>query len=158
MPLPMTNISHQRYDYLASTALYSEASYQQRSYFFVLEQVAQASRLQHKLRQEVDNPSLNVSLRSANFDIITQKIGNFFHWFPSSSLDHSDASLLFLVYTFTLSSHIMPFLYSFTSSGPSLSGLDNPTISFVNASYCTPFHTASISRVADPAAQPEVME
>jgi len=46
MTLPMTNLSTHRFDYIASTALYSEASSQQRSYFSVLEEVAQASRLQ----------------------------------------------------------------------------------------------------------------
>ena len=80
MSLPMTNLSTHRFDYVASTALYSEASSQQ-SYFSVLEQVAQASRLQQHLRlflQDEDNPSLNNSLTSANFNVITQKIGNFF--------------------------------------------------------------------------------
>jgi len=46
MSLPMTNVSTHHLDYVASTALYSEASSQQRSYFSVLEQVAKASRLQ----------------------------------------------------------------------------------------------------------------
>ena len=60
MSLPMTNVSTHRFDSVASTALYSEASSQQRSYFSVLEQVAQASRLQQQLRlflQDEDNPS-----------------------------------------------------------------------------------------------------
>jgi len=42
-------MSTHRFDYVASTALHSEASCQQRSYFSVLEQVAQASRLQQQL-------------------------------------------------------------------------------------------------------------
>jgi len=77
----MTNVSTHRFDCVASTALYSEASSQQRSYFSVLEQVAQASRLQQQLRlflQDDDNPCLPTSSTSANFDIITQKIGNLF--------------------------------------------------------------------------------
>ena len=80
MSLPMTNVSTPRFDYVASTALYSDAS-QQRSYFSVLEQVAQALRLQQQLRlflQDEDNPSLNNSLTSANFNVITQKIEKFF--------------------------------------------------------------------------------
>jgi len=81
MSLPMTNVSTHRFDCVASTALYSEASSQQRSYFSVLEQVAQASRLRQQLRlflQDEDNPFLNNSLTSANFNVITQKIGQFF--------------------------------------------------------------------------------
>ena len=65
MSLPMTNVSTHRFDYVASTALYSEASSQQRSYFSVLEEVAQAPRLQQQLRlflQDEYNPSLNNSL------------------------------------------------------------------------------------------------
>jgi len=61
----MTNVSTHRFDYVASTALYSEASSQQQSYFSVLEQVAQASRLQQQLRlflQDEDKSSLNNSL------------------------------------------------------------------------------------------------
>jgi len=75
MSLPMTNVSPHCFDYVASTALYSEASSQRRSYFSVLEHVAQASRLQQQLRlflQDEDNPSLNNSLTSANFNVITQ--------------------------------------------------------------------------------------
>jgi len=49
MSLPMTNVSTQRFGYVASTALYSKASSQQRSYFSVLEQIAEASRLQQQL-------------------------------------------------------------------------------------------------------------
>jgi len=45
MSLPMTNLSTNCFDYDATTASDSEASSQQRSYFSVLEQVAQASRL-----------------------------------------------------------------------------------------------------------------
>ena len=74
-------MSTHRFDYVASTALYSEICSQQRSYFSVLEQVAQASRLQQQLRlflQDEENPSFNNSLTSANFHVITQKIGNFF--------------------------------------------------------------------------------
>ena len=81
MSLPMTNVSTLRFDYVASTALYSELSSQQRSYFSVLEQVAQASRLRQRLRlflQDEDIPSLNNSLTSANFNVITQGIGKFF--------------------------------------------------------------------------------
>ena len=66
MSLPMTNVSPHCFDYVASTALYSEASSQRRSYFSVLEHVAQASRLQQQLRlflQDEDNPSLNNSLK-----------------------------------------------------------------------------------------------
>ena len=77
----MTNVSTHCFDYVASITLYSEASSQQRSYFSVLEQVAQALRLQQQLRlflQDEDNPSLNTSLTSANFNVITQKIENFF--------------------------------------------------------------------------------
>jgi len=100
----------------ARTALYSEAS-QQRSYFSILEQVAQASRLQQQLRlflQDEDNPSLNNSLTSANFNVITQKIGNFFPQFPSSASDcyrpipqlHFDPSDLCLDHTFILSCYV----------------------------------------------------
>ena len=82
MQLPMTNLSTHRSDYVASTALYSEASSRQRPYFSVLEQVAQAYvRLQQQLRlflyDEV-SPFVNTSLTSANFNVITQKIGNIF--------------------------------------------------------------------------------
>jgi len=65
MSLPMTNVSTHRFDYVASTALYSEICSQQRSYFSVLEQVAQASRLQQQLRlflQDEENPSFNNSV------------------------------------------------------------------------------------------------
>jgi len=120
MSLPMTNVSTHRFDYVASTVLYSEASSQQRSYFSVLEQVAQASRLQQRLRlflQDEDNPSLNNSLTSANFNIITQKIGNFFPQFPSSTSDcyrpipqlhfnPSDTPHLCLYHTFILSCYV----------------------------------------------------
>ena len=77
----MTNVSTHRFDYVASTALHCEVSSQQRSYFSVLEQGAQASRLRQQLwlfLQDEDNPSLNNSLTSANFNVITQRIGNFF--------------------------------------------------------------------------------
>ena len=61
MSLPMTNVSTHRFDYIACIALYSEVSSQQRSYFSVLEQVAQASRLRQQLRlflQDEDNLSI----------------------------------------------------------------------------------------------------
>jgi len=118
MSLPMTNVSTLRFDYVASTALYSEVSSQQRSYFSVLEQVAQASRLRQQLRlflQDEDNPSLNNSLTSANFNVITQRIGKFFFpQFPSSTsdcyrpipqfpFDPSDTPDLCLDHTFILS-------------------------------------------------------
>jgi len=80
MSLPLTNVSTHRFDYVASTALYWSFS-QQRSYFSVLKQVAQASGLQQQLwlfLQDEDNPSLSTSLTSANFVIIIQKIGIFF--------------------------------------------------------------------------------
>jgi len=81
MSLPLTNVSTHRFEYVASTALYSEVSSQQRSYFSVPKQVTQASRLHQQLRlflQDEDNPSLNTSLTSANFNVITQQIGKFF--------------------------------------------------------------------------------
>jgi len=121
MSLPMTNVSTHRFDSVASTALYSEASSQQRSYFSVLEQVAQASRLQQQLRlflQDEDNPSLNTSLTSANFNVVTQIIGNiFFPQFPSSTLvccgpishlhfNPSDTPHLCLDHTFILSCYV----------------------------------------------------
>jgi len=108
MSLPMTNVSTHRFVYVASTALSSEASSQQRSYFSVLEQVAHASRLQQQLRlflQDEENPSLNTSLTSANFDIITQKIGNFF---PTVSF----------VYSCLLPTHSLTSFWLFWHSSP----------------------------------------
>jgi len=93
MSLSMTNMSTPRFNYTASTVLYFDASSQQRSYFSVLEQVAQASRLQQQLRlflQDEDNPSLNNSLTSANVNVITQKIENFS---PTVSFVYSCLSL-----------------------------------------------------------------
>jgi len=108
--LPMTNVSTHRFDYVVSTALYSEVSSQQRSYFSVLEQVAQASRLRQQLRlflQDEDNPSLNNSLTSANFNVITQKIGNFFsHSFLRLLLTVTDPFLNFLLTLLTLLSYV----------------------------------------------------
>jgi len=56
--LPMTNFLTHLFDYVASTDLYSDASSQQQSYFSILEQGAQASRLQQQLQlflQDEDN-------------------------------------------------------------------------------------------------------
>ena len=95
MSLPMTNVSTHRFDYVASTALHYGVSSQQRSYFSVLEQVAQASPLQQQLRlflQDEDNPSLNNSLTSANFYVITQKIGFFSHNFLRLLLTVTDST------------------------------------------------------------------
>ena len=106
MSLSMTNMSTPRFNYAASTVLYFDASSQQRSYFSVLEQVAQASRLQQQLRlflQDEDNPSLNNSLTSANFNVITQKIGNIFsHSFLRLLLSVTDPFLNFLLTLLTL--------------------------------------------------------
>ena len=106
MSISMTNVSTHRFDSVANGALYSEASSQQRSYFSVLEQVAQASRLQQQLRlflQDDDNPSLPTSLTSANFDIITQKIGNLFsHSFLRLLLTVTDPFLNFILTLLTL--------------------------------------------------------
>jgi len=110
MSLPMTNVSTHLLDYVASTALYSEVSSQQRSYFSVLQQVAQASRLRQQLRlflQDEDNPSLNNSLTSANFSVITQKIGNFFsHSFLRLLLTVTDPFLNFLLTLPTLLTYV----------------------------------------------------
>ena len=110
MSLPMTNVSTHRFDSVASTALYSEASSQQRSYFSVLEQVAQASRLQQQLRlflQDEDNPSLNNCLTSANFNVITQKIGKFFpHSFLRLLLFVTDPFLNFTLTLLTLLAYV----------------------------------------------------
>jgi len=110
MSLPMTNVSTHRFDYVACTALYSEASSQQRTYSSVLEQVAQASRLQQQLRlflQDEENPSLNNSLTSANFNVITQKIGNFFsHSFLRLLLTVTDPFLNFILTLLTLRTYV----------------------------------------------------
>jgi len=110
MTLPMTSLSTHRFDYVASTALYSEASSQQRSYFSVLEEVAQASRLQQQLRlflQDEDNPSLNTSLTSANFDIVTQKIGKVFsHSFLRLLLSVTEPFLNFILTFLTLLTYL----------------------------------------------------
>ena len=81
MSLLMTHLLTHCFDYVARIALYSEASSLQWSYFSILEHVAQASHLQQQLRlflQEEENLSLNNSLTSANFNVITQKIGKTF--------------------------------------------------------------------------------
>jgi len=110
MSFPMTNVSTHRFDYVASTALYSGVSSQQRSYFSVLEQVAQASHLRQQLRlflQDEDNPSLSTSLTSANFNVITQKIGKFFsHSFFRLLLTVTDPFLNFLLTLLTLLTYV----------------------------------------------------
>jgi len=115
MSLPMTNVSTHRFDYVASTALYSEAS-QLRSYFSLLEQVAQASRLQQQLRlflQDKDNPSLSNSLTSGNFNVITQKLEIFFPQFPSSTSDCYHPFLNFILTLLTLLTYVWPIRLSY---------------------------------------------
>ena len=106
----MTSVSTHRFDYVASTAVYSEVSSQQRSYFSVLEQIAQASRLRQQLRlflQDGDNPSLNNPLTSANFNVITKKIGKFFsHSFLRLLLTVTDPFLNFLLTLLTLLTYV----------------------------------------------------
>ena len=153
MSLPMTNIWTHCFYHVTSTALYSEASSQQQSYFSVLEQVAQASRLQQQLRlflQDEDNRSLSTSSTSANFNIITQKIGKLFcPQFPSSTsdcyrpipqlcFDPSDTPHLCLDHTFILSCYVQ-FVQSFPPSGLSFSSLDNHTFSPATSTYHTSF-------------------
>jgi len=110
MWLPMTNVSTHCFDYVASTALYSEASSQQRSYFSVVEQVAQASRLQRQLQlflQDEDNPSLNNSLTSTDFKVITQKNGKWFsHSFLRLLLCVTDPFFNFILTLLTLLTYV----------------------------------------------------
>ena len=135
MSLPMTNLSKHRFDYVASTALYSEASSQQRSYFSVREQVAQASRTSAaatsavfaRRGQSFCQHLFNVSEFQRHH---TEDWKHFFPQFPSSTPDcyqptrsfiltPSDTPHLFFNHTLILSRSVQ-FVWSFPTSDPSL--------------------------------------
>jgi len=110
MSLPMTNVSTHSFVYVASTALSSEASSQQRSYFSVLEQVAQASRLQHQLRLFLQDKGKSVShhlLHVSEFRHHHTEDWKFFsHSFLRLLLSVTDPFLNFILTLLTLLTYV----------------------------------------------------